>query len=211
MGVLKNCEVCLVEFEVIKCRETTAKYCSRACSDKTKPAKPNTVCTTCGKEFHMKESQKKRYSRTLGVFCSVVCSAKNKSESYLGEKNPNNKGRNTDHDGYRIYSPHASGIVSGKKVKLHIATAMEVLGVEKIPKGFHVHHRDCDILNNHPDNLAVLSVSDHVWLHKQFGNATLWAYSREKISFDQLVSWSDNEERAIRLLNTSVETQKGEF
>lgn len=211
MGVLKNWEVCLVEFEVIKCRENTARYCSKPCSDKTKPAKPNTTCTTCGKEFHMKESSKKRYSRTLGTFCSVVCSAKSKTERYLGENNPNNKGRNTDQDGYRIFSPQVSGLLSGKKVKLHIAVAMEVLGVEKIPKGFHVHHRDCDILHNHPDNLAVLSVSDHVWLHKQFGNATLWAYSKGKISFEKLISWSDDEERATRLLNISVEAQKGEF
>jgi hypothetical protein len=95
-------------------------------------------------------------------------------------------------------------LLSGKKIKLHIAVACEILNLGSIPKGYHVHHRDCDVLNNCPDNLALLRLSDHVWLHKQFGNATLWAFMHGKISFASLVEWSDDRQRAERLLSVNI-------
>ena len=207
--VKKICEVCLSSFSVIPCRELTAKYCSRDCSDKSKVSDKESSCSECGTMFHRKPSHRNKNYK-LGMFCSITCSAKFLSIAYLGENNPNNRNRLTDHDGYRIYSPQASTVLTGKKVKIHTAVAREILGVKTIPKGFHVHHRDCDVMNNNPENLAMLSVSDHVWLHKQFGSASLWAYSREKVSLDSLVSWSQDHERATRLLTINLLTQTEE-
>jgi len=207
MNVFKFCEVCGVEFCVPHWREGTAKYCSRKCSDLAKISKPNTACTYCGKEFHMRASQKARYNRTLGFFCSQECNARNRTEAYLGDKNPNSKQRNFDQDGYKLFSPAASHILGPKKTKLHLAVACEAVGMDKIPKGYHVHHRDCNIMNNVPENLAILTVSDHKWLHKQFGNATLWAFMNGKIDLDSLVSWSDDCDRARRILPISVVIQ----
>ena len=34
-----------------------------------------------------------------------------------------------------------------------------------IPKGYHVHHRDGDSLNNASDNLLCLSNADHMRIH----------------------------------------------
>lgn len=205
----KVCEICASSYFS---ERSASKYCSKKCYGKSIKAKPNTVCTNCGIDFHMKESQKVKGSRTLGLFCSVKCSAESKTKSYLGSKNPNNKNRNVDSDGYRIYSPQNSLLLGSKKMKLHKALALEVLGIEDIPKGFHIHHRDCDVLNNETNNLAVLSISDHRWLHKQFGNATLWAYIHGKVLFEDLVSWSDDKDRAYRLLNISLENQcKGDI
>jgi hypothetical protein len=74
-----------------------------------------------------------------------------------------------------------------------------------------VHHRDCNKRNNIPENLVVLSVSDHKWMHHQFGSAALNAYFFGKIDLDTLVGWSDNKERAARLLPLNLFSQIGFF
>lgn len=79
------------------------------------------------------------------------------------------------------------------------------MGIDNIPDAVHVHHRDCDVLNNDPMNLVALTTGDHIWLHKQYGNATLWAISHGKLSVSDAVSWSDDPSRASRLLTlTSI-------
>lgn len=205
--ISKTCLQCSIDFQVDKWR-SGAKFCSRTCSDLSKVSGANVSCSHCGSGFHIKPSQLARYQRRIGVFCSVSCSAKAKSKAYSGESNPNYKGKNTDSNGYRIYAPQSSNL-NFRGMKLHQAVCCEILGLERIPAGFHVHHRDCDIQNNDPKNLAVLSVSDHKWLHKQFGIATLWAYYHEKAILTDLVSWSDDHARASRLLVTHVSEQVG--
>lgn len=37
-----------------------------------------------------------------------------------------------------------------------------------IPKGYHVHHKDFNPLNNNLDNLELLTNSDHMKLHWKF-------------------------------------------
>lgn len=209
MPVQKTCLKCGSEFSVPPGRANAAKYCSRTCSSRSqdKKAKANTVCTQCGKRFHIKESQKTRYKRTLGYFCSNSCSAKSKSIAYSSSSNPNYKGRNTDSDGYRIYTPSSSRLGGLKSMKLHQAVCCEILGVQRIGNGLHVHHRDCDIMNNDPKNLAVLGASDHKWLHKQYGVATLWAFMKGKVGLEELISWSDDRSRAKRLLEIDVTMQ----
>lgn len=206
-----SCINCAKEFSVIKSRVATAKYCSVICRDHGVRRLPNQTCTVCSKSFYMKQSQLDRYARNLGVFCSHTCAAVAKANAYLGDKNPNYKARNTDSDGYRLYSPQASFLLGLGRMKLHQAVCCEVLGIPKIPKGFHVHHRDCDIQNNAAENLAVLCVSDHKWLHKQFGIATLWAYCRNRILLGNLVEWTDDVKRASRLLPLSVLEQRNQL
>lgn len=92
-------------------------------------------------------------------------------------------------------------------MKLHQAVCCEILGVQRIGNGLHVHHRDCDIMNNDPKNLAVLGASDHKWLHKQYGVATLWAFMKGKVGLEELISWSDDRSRAKRLLEIDVTMQ----
>lgn len=206
MAVKKSCLICEKEFSVIDRRKDTAKYCGTSCRDIGLQGVKDTPCKQCGTMFHRKPYRKK--TNKLGFFCSIACLASYKSIAYLGENNPNNRYRETDYDGYPIYSPQCpEGFVNGKKVKIHIAVAMETLGLDKIPKGFHVHHRDCNVMNNVPTNLVVLSTSDHVWLHKQFGRATLWAYMQGKIKAEDLVSWSDDPERANYILMLDVTQQ----
>ena len=202
--MIKICKTCEKEFSVSFARRA-AKYCSAQCRQDGLKAKPNTVCSTCGKEFHIKKSQKIRYKRTLGYFCSNVCFAKAKSSAYLGSENPNYRGVQKNHDGYFIDTNNALRRNGVLETTVHRAVACEKLGVIKIGKSIHVHHRDCDILNNMPSNIAVLTVSDHKWLHKNFGNTVLWAFQNKLISLEQLKSWSREPAKAEKLLTTSVE------
>lgn len=181
-------------------------YCSHKCYDKYKKLnnEPNSVCATCEAPFYIKPSARTKQTNT---HCSYACFAKAKAISNLGKKNPNWRGRGTTSDGYRIYVPKAPHSLGLRRRTLHRAVCCEALGVEDIPKGFHVHHRDCNILNNGPLNLAVLTDSDHKWLHKQYGVATLWAFMQEKIPMAELCNWSDDPARAERLLPINVLNQ----
>ncbi len=206
MQINKVCAVCGIEYQVPHWRGSS-KYCSRACSDKSKYSKPETVCTNCGKDFHMKKSQKIRYGRELGYFCSAVCLSEKKSEGYLGKRNPNYRGRTTDCDGYLLRDCEVSRTLSKNVKRLHQAVCCEQLGVDCIPDGYVCHHRDCDPLNNTVDNLCLITPSDHRWIHKQYGSATLWAMMQGKISIEDLVSWANDQGRAARLLRSSVRNQ----
>jgi hypothetical protein len=199
MAVQKQCMHCGIEFSVIPTRAKSAKFCSRVCSDTHPRSKDNVNCINCGKPFHVKPNQ---ISTNLGNACSMDCAAEHRKKFYSGDRNPNFKGKNTDHDGYAISIPEAVGV----RVKLHKYNAEIAFG-GKIPNGLQIHHRDCDKLNNDPSNLCLLTRSDHNWLHKQFGNATLWAFMNGKIGLEHLKEWSDDPSRAERLLILDVEMQ----
>lgn len=87
MPVQKVCEHCGKTFEVIPCRAEKAKYCCRACSDASKKAENNVVCTQCGKPFHMKKYQMEKYNRNHGFFCCKECYSKFQETAMLGEGN----------------------------------------------------------------------------------------------------------------------------
>lgn len=201
------CTECATSYTVIDSRANKSLYCSRKCSDKSKRGKVNTICTNCGNEFHQKESQKKRYKRSHGYFCSTKCVAEFRKKEYIGDKNPNWKNINIGYDGY----PLAYYLPKFGKIKLHHKVVFEYLNINKIPDGYCVHHRDCNINNNDPENLVLLTHSDHKWLHKNFGNATLWAFFYGKIDLDTLVSWSRDVEKSKKLLPLSIKNQINTF
>ena len=199
----KKCIVCNNSFNVYKSRIDSAKYCSKKCEGDDRKGENNCVCTECGKEYHIKESFKKRHKRTQGYFCSTKCVAEHRKKIYLGENNPNFRNLKNDYDGYLLtYLPKFG------RIKLHHKMVFEYLNINKIPNNYCVHHRDCEINNNSIDNLVILSNSDHRWLHKNFGNATLWAYYHNKISLNDLCSWCNNPEKARKLLTLNIIKQK---
>lgn len=203
MACAKKCELCKVDFSVPKAREKTAKFCSRECSDKAPKKHHSTRCRECGKQFRIKKSQSER-NKVWGSMCSPECRTAVRKRFSLGASNPNFKGRNFDQDGYKIYTPQASLSLGLGKIKVHHAVAFQSLGIKKLPSGMHIHHRDCDITNNEPWNLAMLTASNHKWLHKQFGSATLNAYMRGKVTLSELSSWCDDPVRAESILLPSV-------
>lgn len=196
------CLNCGNEFKVISSRKNTAKFCSKKCLGEFSHGELNTKCTECGKSFHLKESSKKRYKRTQGYFCSTECVANFRKKQYIGENNPNFKNIQR-REGYLLgYLPKFG------KIKLHHKVVFEYLKLEKIPHNYCVHHRDCNVDNNDIENLVVLTQSDHRWLHKNFGNASLWAFFNNKISVDELSSWCRNSEKAKKLLPLNLKIQK---
>ena len=162
------------------------KYNSKRYGDKVEK-----VCECCGKTFLVKRSH---YNRRR--CCSKECHNKLLPKKFKGDGNPNFKGRYMDSDGYLF--------VSDTRIKKHIKVAMDTLGITQIPKGYNIHHRDCNKLNNAPENLVMLNTSDHIWLHKQYGNAVLNAYMQDKIDINTLISWSNDKLRANKLLPLSI-------
>jgi len=195
-----NCVICNKEFVRFGKQIKTAKCCSSECSGKLKKGVNNISCLQCKKDFHKKPSAK---TNKHGNFCSNVCYGAWKSLNLRGVKNPNFRNKMYDQDGSRIVWSDTLG-----RIKMHHAVVFEYLDILKLPKGFSVHHRDCNHQNNTIENLAVLSFSDHKWLHKQYGNATLWAFYNKKVKLEDLISWSNDKERAKRLLTLNIIEQK---
>lgn len=196
MKIIVECLVCKKKVEVYPSRAKKFKTCSYECLGKLNAGKINSKCEYCGKEFHLKEYRRKRASNN---FCSVACHASWKSENQRGSNNPNFRNREYDADGYRVI--HSTYLGS---IKEHHAVVFEALKIDKIPDGYQVHHRDCNKLNNVPENLVLITNSDHRWLHKQFGNATLYAHYYGKVTTKTLCEWSNEPEQAKRLLDLNI-------
>lgn len=165
-----------------------------------KNGKIDKICINCNNTYSVKYSHRER-----SKYCSKQCLAEHYKERYKGVNNPNfNKNVDRDYDGYIL--TYKDG-----RQALHKSVALEVLRLNNIPIGYHIHHRNCDINDNTKENLAVLSCSDHRWLHKQFGNASLWAFCTGKVSLEDLCSWSTDPTKAKILLETKIENQIGVF
>jgi hypothetical protein len=191
-----ECVICKASFKRYGKQARIAKTCSYKCLGKYNKASSNCNCDQCGKEFHKKFSQQ---NKSKNNFCSVSCLASWKSINQNGANNPNFRNVMYDSDGSRIVWSDTHG-----RIKMHHAVVFETLKISKIPTGYHVHHRDCNHRNNTAENLVLLSSSDHRWLHKQYGNATLYAYYYNKIDLESLISWSTDKERALRLLTLNI-------
>lgn len=203
--VEKKCLTCDIIFSVIDSRANKAKYCCKECADLNKKGENNSICTECGKSFHIKESAKKRYKRTQGYFCSTKCVAEFRKKEYLGDKNPNF--RDSERDGKYLLDR----LPKFGRIKLHHKVVFECLNIDKLPENYCVHHRDCNVDDNSEENLVLITSSDHRWLHKNFGNATLWAYMHDKISIDEICSWCNNPMKAKNLLTLNIIKQKLEY
>jgi hypothetical protein len=202
-----KCKHCEKEEIVSPSRAKKYIACSMECYSSYRKSlnKSNCTCTNCSKEFYKKLSVIKRYNRSMGIFCSMKCSTEFKKSYYKGDKNPNYRGRQYDQDGYRINHYPKIG-----RVKEHHYITFMTLGISKIPEGYCVHHKDCNIYNNIPENLCIISESDHRWIHKQFGNATLWAFMNNKVTYEQLVEWSNDKEKC-KLLLLNLLNQKEQY
>ena len=131
-------------------------------------------------------------ARTLGCTYSVLGSyyranfseefkKKRKSECYrrskLGKKNPmfgkfrekhhNFKGDCSDCKGYVLVLKPSwfTGRPNSKHIFKHHYEYCKAHNLTEIPNGCAVHHKDFNPLNNEPDNLKLLTNSDHSKLH----------------------------------------------
>lgn len=143
-------------------------------------------CTECNIEFYRRTS----HQRCKNQFCSKQCSLKN--TAFKKKHEPWNK----DMKGIHLspYSEFKKGRISMTKVDIgsvkfrtrkregyaraFIKIAQPNKWIEKaklvwitfngsIPKGYVIHHKDRNPLNDSIDNLACLSRKDHIEEHRQ--------------------------------------------
>lgn len=193
-GVVLSCKICGKEFKVPQCRAKTAEFCSHACSvigraQKCSKPKVAVVCKECGITFYDHPSHAGRR-----IYCSKTCMEANadhqkyKSDKASGDKNPQWKGGVYLHPSGYVYQ-HAPGhpftISNSSYVLQHRLVAEEHLrktnpdsialvkieGKRYLRPEFAVHHKDMDRGNNTPENLMVLTNSEHQKLHNAIRRA----------------------------------------
>jgi hypothetical protein len=116
-----------------------------------------------------------RYSRSkLGT--------KNPMKGLFAERHPNFKGDLTcDPDGYvLVLRPTWFTGRTSRYVYKHSVVMCELLGLQGLPEGMHVHHIDGDKANNSAENLALVTASGHRRLHAQspLRRLSLWELHR---------------------------------
>lgn len=181
--------VCGKEFYVPHWRDKTAKYCSRECSDSTKPAKPNVICTHCGKPFHMKPYQQKKTNRRRGYFCSKKCHYEYMKKWFCGENNhqyglrgnlnPTFVNKDITYQNHKltetmVYDPYRMERVARHRfvVELNHDKFDDKFfvynnGSWALKKGYVVHHKDGNHSNDSLENLEILTKSEHSSYHNK--------------------------------------------
>src|ERR1035438_5007657 len=135
-----KCKICNKEELVFLSRSKKYNCCSRECMGKFKTINYSTKikkeCPICHNNFEIKKSAIKRR-----ICCSYDCSKKYRSENKTGENNPNYKRIKTIENGVlkTIYSRY--------KDPYH-KIVQDYFGVKKSFKGYDIHHRDNNHLNN---------------------------------------------------------------
>jgi len=136
-----DCDYCGREFtqEPHLFRRNKHNYCSRPCNFAGRARnRVSIICAQCAKPFRVKKS-----SATRRRCCSLRCLNLSKS-----------LGRHIDHLGYwRIGKNHEHRII------------MEALMGRKLGSNEVVHHIDENRLNNHPENLQMMTRAEHNRLH----------------------------------------------
>lgn len=188
--VIKRCEFCESDFELRHRNRLKNKhfFCSRECYDsfKIKNKKPpNFECSFCKKEIRKKPSEIKK---SKYLYCSMNC--KNKHDSILmsGENNHQYgvKGKlnsswisdiRISSHGYRKIRCENHPLrdcddfvlehrLVAEKYLLEDFCSIEIDGKMYLSKDYDVHHKDSNKLNNNPENLQILTRSEHMSLHQ---------------------------------------------
>jgi len=185
---IRTCALCGADVEIKhKSRLTLERvWCSRKCNDEwIKQQNLNCKCPVCNTMFHAKPSQIKKAKQPLT--CSRKCLGKQRQIIYKGEKNPNygNSGfKNSmfepirERDGYLFeYAPNhpfaeksehyrlRQHRLIAEKYLLTEENSIEIEGKRYLKSEYDVHHIDLNKKNNNPNNLMVLTRSEHKKLH----------------------------------------------
>ncbi len=193
MILYKECKICGKEFGYPHWRKMVL-YCSPECRQVGITAKPNVCCTNCGSEFHLKKSQRERYERHMGTFCSRKCMYEYKKKWFRGEnnhqyglkgdKNDSFKGEEIEKANHRlmeirVYSPgHPMADCAGRVLKHHLVVEEnhlmfdpkyfeEANGRHILKRGFVLHHKDGNHSNNDVANLEIMTRGEHASYHNR--------------------------------------------
>lgn len=89
----------------------------------------------------------------------------------------------------------------------HKRVVCEYYKTDFIPRDLHIHHRNLDKTCNELWNLAVLTGSDHRWLHTNVGDFGLKWFMVGKCTAEDIAETCNDPGRALRLLNKCILTQ----
>lgn len=133
---------------------------------------PNRTCLTCGKTFHAFPSH---IARGEGRYCSLSCSAKART----GPQHGSWKGGQTIINGYVfVYAPGHHLATTRGYAPEHRLVMERIIGRPLLPEEV-VHHIDRNRLNNLPDNLQLMSQSEHAAMHQAEASAVRWAHRHD--------------------------------
>lgn len=194
-----TCCVCGKKEYVYKSRAKKYKTCSRECSaiylQKLNSQKLTLICPICGCEYESKRSAVSHH-KTCG---KPECRKEWASQTRTGANNPNYrrienllKTQGLHNNEKRYYQ--SQGIYR------HIVK--EILGLKScaaIPKGYVIHHKDCNHYNHNPHNLIVIPKKTHILIHKWFGNILLSALHTGKITRELFFDLCNDEQKTFYL------------
>ena len=102
----------------------------------------------------------------LGTNNLMTGKTKETHHNYLGDV--------SDGKGYlmRVRPGWFTGRKGSKHIFVHHLVVCEFLDISAIPKGWCVHHCDFNPHNNEIDNLVLLTMGDHMKLHRYLAGAT---------------------------------------
>ena len=185
-GVVLQCKICGASFKVPQCRSKTAEYCGKSCAVIGRAIamslpKVAITCKECGIVFY--DHQCHAHKR---VFCSKACMETNKAhkagqaERVTGSNNPMWAGGISKHsDGYIYkYAPDHPFSSNGYVFEHRLAAEDKLRAIDPesvflvklgdrkyLRPEISVHHKDLDKTNNSPDNLMVVTNSEHQKIH----------------------------------------------
>jgi hypothetical protein len=140
----KACKVCGG-----KLRRSGQTYCSAACHKQGRRAGVDKTCEACGKQFYVEPHKAGR-----SKFCSLEC-------CYEGKRLKGPGWKFTRKDGYvAVYYPSHPDATKSGFILEHRLVAEQKEG-RRILKTEHVHHVNHVRDDNRPENLEIVSPSEH--------------------------------------------------
>jgi hypothetical protein len=188
-----TCAECGKKEFVAPSRAKKYKCCSSECLGKFNSKRYNQqitlTCPICGKKYNCKQSKLKHH-RTCG---EPDCRKEWLQISRQGEKNNNYRQIEVD-----VKNNSITHNMHDKSKTIYQHVVKKVLGFKstaKLPKGYVIHHKDANHMNNNPDNLVVLPKTAHRLVHTYFGNVLIRALHTKQITKEDFFNCCNDEEK----------------
>lgn len=193
------CCVCGKEEYVVKSRAKKYKTCSRECAgvymQNLHSKRIKLTCPICGCEYEVKQSAINHH-RTCG---NPKCRSEWVSKTKCGSNNPNYKDvqellkSQGCHNNTKKYD-------DSKGIYRHIVKEiLKLPNTNSLPKGYVIHHKDCNHYNHNPHNLIVIPKEAHILIHKWYGNILLNALHTGKLTRELFFSLCNEEQKTFYL------------